>query len=92
MDNNNKKNTRRASEPNNNNNSLALVSGFQYRVPPPLPYLPSDYLPSPDSPRHIFPRKRSHSFNTNNPVLAIENGPRTSNFELVPYRDFTVIS
>ncbi|KAG1064275.1 hypothetical protein G6F42_027036 [Rhizopus arrhizus] len=46
---------RRASEPEASE-ALALISSAnsqQNRVPPPLPYLPSDYRPSPDSPRHF---------------------------------------
>ncbi|KAK4510628.1 Integral membrane protein SED5 [Mucor velutinosus] len=46
---------RRASEPEASE-AMALISSAnsqQNRVPPPLPYLPSDYRPSPDSPRHF---------------------------------------
>ncbi|KAI8639388.1 hypothetical protein BD408DRAFT_371879 [Parasitella parasitica] len=47
---------RRASEPEASE-ALAIISSAnnqQNRVPTPLPYLPSDYRPSPDSPRHLI--------------------------------------
>ncbi|KAI9478893.1 MAG: hypothetical protein EXX96DRAFT_483092 [Benjaminiella poitrasii] len=48
---------RRASEPEASE-ALALISSHtdqpSYRIPPPLPYLPDDYRPSPDSPRHFL--------------------------------------
>lgn len=112
---------RRASE-SKANEALALVSNknFQYnRIPPPLPYLPSDYRPSPDSPRHFLVsnttvqphllfdinqnNKRQRSQSIGHP-LAIENSSSSSSsavtnsqqqqqhFELVPYREWTVIA
>ncbi|KAL4206131.1 kinase-like domain-containing protein [Rhizopus microsporus] len=63
------------------------------RVPPPLPYLPSDYQPRPDSPRrNVLIRNRLPS---SGQLLTIEpNRESNSNdhFELIPYRDWTVIS
>ncbi|KAI7901785.1 kinase-like domain-containing protein [Cokeromyces recurvatus] len=46
---------RRASE-SKASEALALIRNTdqQGRVPPPLPYLPADYRPSPDSPRHFL--------------------------------------
>lgn len=123
---------RRASEPEASE-ALALISSAnsqQNRVPPPLPYLPSDYRPSPDSPRHFVATQHPLLFDThhNNPhnkrqrsrsigyPLAIENtaaGASNSgsvsnassstvnntlvsnsreHFELVPYREWTVIA
>lgn len=87
---------RRASEPKATE-ALALISNTQYnRIPPPLPYLPSDYQPSPDGPRHFLVsshpavdstrRQRSHSIGH---ALTIEG---SSHFELVPYREWTVIA
>lgn len=96
MDSNSK---RRASEPKATE-ALALVSNIQ-RISPPLPYLPSDYQPSPDGPRHFLisasnpmfehnfnRRQRSHSISH---TLAIE-GSNQQHFELVPYREWTVIA
>lgn len=118
---------RRASETKADSEALALVSknNNQFlRVPPPLPYLPSDYRPSPESPRHFLvsntsttslsnvhfdlnqsingsgKRQRSQSFGH---PLAIESASSASsssvepttyqqNFELVPYREWTVIA
>lgn len=108
---------RRASE-SEASEALALISTQQSsRIPPPLPYLPSDYRPSVDSPRHFVvsplyayqnssntPGKRHRSRSIGYP-LAIENSgvvPNTSSnvvahhsrehFELVPYREWTVIA
>ncbi|KAI8097743.1 kinase-like domain-containing protein [Halteromyces radiatus] len=55
------------------------------RIPLPLPYLPSDYQPSPSSPKHIVisPSQSSSSSSSN---LATKQ-----HFELVPYREWTVI-
>lgn len=91
-------NKRRASEPEATE-ALALISNSQYtRIPTPLPYLPSDYRPSPDGPRHFLvtsnapfdstKRQRSHSIGD---ALAIE-GSTQQHFELVPYREWTVIA
>ena len=121
---------RRASEPEASE-VLALISSAsnqQNRVPPPLPYLPSDYRPSPDSPRHFVATQHPLLFDVNNNhhqnrrqrsrsigyPLAIENSAAitasgsgsasssstanntlTNNrehFELVPYREWTVIA
>ena len=122
---------RRASEPEASE-ALALISSVnnqQNRVPPPLPYLPSDYRPSPDSPRHFVATQHPLLFDVNNNnhqnrrqrsrsigyPLAIENSAAitasgsgsassssstannalTNNrehFELVPYREWTVIA
>lgn len=118
---------RRASEPEASE-ALALISSAnsqQNRVPPPLPYLPSDYRPSPDSPRHFVATQHPLLFDTHhgNPhnkrqrsrsigyPLAIENTAASSSvsgsssstanntlvnnrehFELVPYREWTVIA
>lgn len=85
---------RRASE----TEALALIRKNHYsRIPTPLPYLPSDYRPSPDGPRHYIvsqipsdstKRQRSHSIGH---ALAIE-GSSQHHFELVPYREWTVIA
>ncbi|KAG0172187.1 putative serine/threonine-protein kinase iks1 [Apophysomyces sp. BC1015] len=115
---------RRASEPDadlslvSNTKRRAESSALYTRVPLPLPYSPSDYLPSPTSPKHWAyvqpsvipnsfpagtPRVRSRSIGPSSsspvsdtqppqrPLLAIENGER-EHFELVPYREWTVIS
>ncbi|KAF7722076.1 putative serine/threonine-protein kinase iks1 [Apophysomyces ossiformis] len=123
---------RRASEPeadrslvsnNKKNNRRPEASAIYSRVPLPLPYSPSDYQPSPTSPKHwtyfqplaiskaLTPgnatssttrmRSLSAGQDTHNPVtsihptqsplLAIENDER-QHFELVPYREWTVIS
>ncbi|KAI8980463.1 kinase-like domain-containing protein [Pilobolus umbonatus] len=90
---------RRASEPEPSE-ALALVSG-QRRIPPPLPYLPSDYEPSPDSPRHFIVsstqmepltprRQRAHSFRDS--LLIEGSNSAREHFELVPYREWTVIA
>lgn len=92
---------RRASEPGGGE-ALALVSSTSVynRIPTPLPYLPSDYRPSPDSPRHFLgpqpfepstKRQRSHSIGH---PLAIEHEQQQQQqqFELVPYRDWAVIA
>ncbi|KAG1053952.1 hypothetical protein G6F43_004005 [Rhizopus delemar] len=86
-------NKRRASE-SEASEALALISGQQItRIPPPLPYLPSDYQPSPDSPRRtVVLSKRQRSLSTGH-YLTIEHEPSSSDsFELVPYREWTVIS
>ncbi|KAG1530107.1 hypothetical protein G6F50_017538 [Rhizopus delemar] len=86
-------NKRRASE-SEATEALALISSGRFmRVPPPLPYLPSDYQPRPDSPRrNVLIRNRLPS---SGQLLTIEpNRESNSNdhFELIPYRDWTVIS
>ncbi|KAG1440284.1 hypothetical protein G6F56_011987 [Rhizopus delemar] len=87
-------NKRRASE-SEASGTLALISGQQFiRIPPPLPYLPSDYQPSPESPRrNLVLSKRQRSLSTGH-YLTIEHveEPSSSHFELVPYREWTVIS
>ncbi|CEP08946.1 hypothetical protein [Parasitella parasitica] len=58
---------RRASEPEASE-ALALISSAnpqQNRVPTPLPYLPSDYRPSPDSPRHFVASQHPLIFDVN---------------------------
>lgn len=114
---------------NGNNNN---TNNFYYnRIPPPLPYLPSDYRPSPDSPRHFMvasapastsphrgsffdlnsgQRQRSRSIEhplaiENNSSAVASNSSNVSHsqqllqapqqqqhFELVPYREWTVIA
>lgn len=125
MDNNLNVVKRRASD-STANEALALISNNYNRIPPPLPYLPSDYQPSPDSPRHIILSSHpvnqqhipaiildNHSVNSNSGKrqrsrsighpLAIENNIASTsnvstslvsnnNFELVPYREWTVIA
>lgn len=86
-------NKRRASE-SEATEALALISSGRFmRVPPPLPYLPSDYQPRPDSPRrNVLIRNRLPS---SGQLLTIEpNRESNSNdhFELISYRDWTVIS
>jgi hypothetical protein len=109
---------RRASEPEASE-ALALISTQQSsRIPPPLPYLPSDYRPSADSPRHfVVSPLYTHQNNSGNATgkrqrsrsigypLAIENNTAVAStssnvvanhnrehFELVPYREWTVIA
>jgi hypothetical protein len=111
MDSQHNQQRRRASE----SEALALVSNvYNNRIPPPLPYLPSDYRPSPDSPRHFLVTSQQFDINQNNKrqrsqstghPLAIENSASGSSsssssnalssqqhFELVPYREWTVIA
>ncbi|GAA5795471.1 hypothetical protein HPULCUR_000829 [Helicostylum pulchrum] len=100
MENNNSP-KRRASEPKVGGEALALVSSTSVynRIPKPLPYLPSDYRPSPDSPRHFLgpqpfepsttKRQRSHSIGH---PLAIEHEQQQQQFELVPYHDWAIIA
>ncbi|KAI9244537.1 kinase-like domain-containing protein [Sporodiniella umbellata] len=87
-------NKRRASE-SEASGTLALISGHQFiRIPTPLPYLPSDYLPTPESPRrNLVLTKRQRSLSTG-PYLTIQPAeePSQNHFELVPYREWTVIS
>lgn len=127
MDNNLNIVRRRASD-TEANEALALISNHYNRIPPPLPYLPSDYQPSPDSPRHIIlssqpvnsqrptiildshpiqsnsgKRQRSRSIgyplaiennnnNSNNVATSSSSVISNNNFELVPYREWTVIA
>ncbi|OBZ88361.1 putative serine/threonine-protein kinase iksA [Choanephora cucurbitarum] len=97
---------RRASE-SEADQAFALIRQHNTRIPPPLPYLPSDYLPSPDSPRHIvlstpvhankrqrsrsigYPHMGGNSSSNAMPVIAYND---REHFELVPYREWTVIS
>ncbi|KAI8969179.1 hypothetical protein BDF20DRAFT_980887 [Mycotypha africana] len=87
---------RRASEPQPTE-ALALISNRLHnyqRVPPPLPYLPSDYVPSPDSPRqYIIPETTAP--NVHNNALFFRNANSDNNQgsnKLVPYREWTVIA
>jgi hypothetical protein len=66
---------RRASE---SEAQLALVSNqYNYnRIPPPLPYLPSDYRPSPDSPRHFMAASASTSNSTPSPFFDMNRNKR----------------
>ena len=122
------RNVRRSSEPET---SLSRYNRHQTpstppsRVPLPLPYSPSDYEPSPSSPRHQYlsldrnfwqrkpfdnstsnTRERSRSLDSNSQfALLPPSGGGTGastldnwaveavrSFELVPYREWTVIS
>ncbi|KAL0085890.1 kinase-like domain-containing protein [Phycomyces blakesleeanus] len=64
-------------------------------IPLLFPHLPSDYLPSPSSPKHFvltYEHSREHRL-LESSHLAIESGSSMSNTsELVPYREWTVIS
>ncbi|KAG2204542.1 hypothetical protein INT47_012601 [Mucor saturninus] len=99
----NSNNKRRASE-TKATEALALVSKVQ-RIPPPLPYLPSDYRPSPDGPRHFLisssnpmfehttnRRQRSHSISHTLAIESSQQQQQQQHFELVPYREWTVIA
>ncbi|KAI8142073.1 kinase-like domain-containing protein [Fennellomyces sp. T-0311] len=110
MQENDRRNIRRSSEAEVRVNRPDMIT----RVPLPLPYLPSDYEPSPTSPRHRFwtnhfptvmrrqrSRSAGHSESSLLPALPappFENSdglaltPPPSSFEIVPYRDWTVIS
>ena len=108
MQENDRRNTRRSSEAEVHFNRPDMIT----RVPLPLPYLPSDYEPSPTSPRHRFwtdhfptvmRRQRSRSAGHSEAALLPPALPAppfedsmtllpSSSFEIVPYRDWTVIS
>ncbi|KAI8388672.1 kinase-like domain-containing protein [Radiomyces spectabilis] len=105
-----------------NNADPTQDSHFITRVPLPLPYSPSDYIPSPSSPKHFvvdrpyirgflrspdetparlpgMTRHRSQSAGEHDArpaptsYLAIEDTTSSGrSFELVPYREWTVIS
>lgn len=124
---------RRASEPVLSEQETASPSPeIAERIPLPLPYLPSDYEPSPSSPRHRFlqaneapiphhdllslppglgdslsrlsmRRQRSQSTGSPDPDSLVSSAPvpyralmaptaNTYTGELVPYREWTVIS
>ncbi|KAI8369006.1 kinase-like domain-containing protein [Blakeslea trispora] len=88
---------RRASE-SEADQAFALIRQHNTRIPPPLPYLPSDYLPSPDSPRHIVlstpvhANKRQRARSIGYPLVLSNNSASNKHFELVPYREWTVIA
>ncbi|KAI7866251.1 kinase-like domain-containing protein [Spinellus fusiger] len=104
---------RRASVPERRQLCLVNTLRHDHRLPPslplplPLPYLPSDYLPSPSSPKQFVldpqytqrrPWKKrqrsqstSHSPVQEQPRLAIEDSQNNKPYALVPYREWTVI-